>query len=88
VLGGVVLAAGLLTAAPRPSADDAARRPGRGAAQEVVVGSLRMAAAGVVTMALSGVVVGERIRRQLPATSIWPARRYRGRKSPDQEKGS
>jgi hypothetical protein len=30
VLGGVVLAAGLLTAAPRPSTDNAARRPGRG----------------------------------------------------------
>jgi len=56
VLGGVVLAAGLLTAAPRPPANDAPRSTGRGATQQVVVGGLTAAAAGVVTMALSGVV--------------------------------
>ena len=55
VLGGVVLAAGLLTAAPRPLADDTLRGPGPGAAHGVGVSSLIVAAAGVVTMALSGV---------------------------------
>ena len=57
VLGCVVLAAGLLTVARRPlSDDDTPRGPGRGTTQSVVVGSLTVAAAGVVTMALSGVV--------------------------------
>lgn len=58
VLGGVVLAAGLLTAVRRPLPEETTRGPDHRGATEgiVVVGSLTVAAAGVVTMALSGVV--------------------------------
>ena len=52
VLGGVVLAAGLFTAR-RPATHDASTNPAT--AHRAVVGGLLVAAAGVVTMAISGV---------------------------------
>ncbi len=52
VVGGVVLAAGLFTAR-RPATHDASTNPAT--AHRAVVGGLLVAAAGVVTMAISGV---------------------------------